>query len=211
MRTRTTKLTMTTLIALGLLGCATNVDPGAGSPSPATGKADGEETIATLSFGADWSVTQSAPLVKGQLYVIDYDAERLPACRAQSETGEDTWHIAAYYSLDGLEPYDNEIELTQQFGGGRLYAPTEQVVDTYQLVPYGIFGGGHDFALWFRGWDDTGCEQWDSDWGQNYHFTIEDEPAPDAGEDASDAGVTTTDASTEADADGNDAGLDGSL
>ncbi len=153
-------------------GCATSHGGDSGS-APGGGKADGD--LPTITFAADWSVTQSAPIVKGGQVVIRYAPERLPQCRAQSDTGEDTWSIVGHYTLDGVEPLHDDIAVTALEGNGRLEAPSVRAVDAVLDVPLGTFGGGHDWALWFVNSDATGCSAYDSDYGGNFHFTIEDQ------------------------------------
>ncbi|MGE5184852.1 MAG: DUF6209 family protein [Acidobacteriota bacterium] len=163
---------MRVFFALAVLaGCTTSQ---ISEPPSGGGKADGD--LATLSFDADWSVTQSAPLVKGALMVVHYDPARLTACRAKDASGEDAWQIVGHYTLDGTEPYGDDLAVTELEGNGRLEPPSERPVDVTMDVPLGTFGGGHDLAMWFVNTDATGCIAYDSDYGANYHFTIEDAP-----------------------------------
>lgn len=158
-----------------LLGaCATSPAGAPGSAgTPGGGKADDPNGIPTLSFNADWSVTQSAPLVEGGQMQIHYAPERLPDCRGTSDTGEDTWQIVGHYLLDGVEPAYDDLAVTQLTGNGRLEPPTTEPVDVVMDVPLGTFGGAHDLAIWFVNSDATGCTAYDSDYGQNFHFTLE--------------------------------------
>ena len=106
---------------------------------------------------------------------IDYDPDRLGDCRTQVN-GEDHWRIVGYFSLDDVVPYDNEIPVTRLQGHGRLSPPTEVASDAVLEVPLGTFGQGHDLGLWFENTDETGCSAWDSNFGANFHFAIEDAP-----------------------------------
>jgi len=147
------------------------VDPS----STGGGKGDGFDDISTLRFNADWSVTQSGPLIKGELMRIHYDPDRLRDCRAQ-ENGEDRWQIMGYFSLDNTVPLDNTIPVTRLEGNGRLIPPSEVAIDALLEVPLGTFGQGHDLGLWFENTDASGCSAWDSNFGANFHFEIEDAP-----------------------------------
>ena len=164
------KLVLASLLA----GCATSPGaPGQAGGSGAGGKADDPGAIPVLSFNADWSVVQSGPLVEGGQMQIHYAAQRLPQCRAKDDTGEDTWQIVGHYQLDGVEPTDDAIAVTQLTGNGRLIPPSTESVDVTMDVPLGTFGGAHDLAIWFVNSDATGCTAYDSDYGANFHFTID--------------------------------------
>ncbi|HEX3867096.1 MAG TPA: DUF6209 family protein [Gemmatimonadaceae bacterium] len=130
--------------------------------------ADGETVAAdtattpTLSFAADWSITQSVPLVGGASATIHYDPARLPKCRASAE-GFPAWAIGAYYAVDGGQAFSVPVT---QFTGGAVVA-----VDATFIVP-----PGEDLAVWFHASDDGGCEQWDSNYGNNFHFAVASAP-----------------------------------
>ena len=143
--------------ALGAAGCGGQLRP-----------ADGESVAAdsaptpTLSFAADWSVTQSAPVVAGAAAVIHYDPARLPNCRATYH-GFPAWGITVYYAVDGGQAFYAPVTT---FTNGRVIA-----VDASILVP-----PGHDLAVWFEASDEYGCTQWDSSYGNNFHFAAAEAP-----------------------------------
>jgi hypothetical protein len=118
----------------------------------------------TLSFAADWSVTQSAPVVSGGKATIQYDIARLPHCRTQYHGGP-AWGISAYWAVDGGPAFTAPVT---QFQGG-----VNIVVDpTFDVPP------GGDLAVWFLNSDEGGCSEWDSNFGRNFHFAlVADAPA----------------------------------
>ncbi|MCA1663312.1 MAG: DUF6209 family protein [Myxococcales bacterium] len=112
----------------------------------------------TLSFAADWSVAQSAPVVSAGKAILHYDVARLPNCRAIYH-GLPAWAITAYYAVDGGQAFTAPV--TQSQNG------TVVSVDATVSVP-----PGRDLAVWFGASDEYGCQQWDSNYGQNFHFAL---------------------------------------
>jgi len=138
------------LLLLASTGCALDPDaPTAVASSPTTAT-----DVPTLTFGPDWSVSQTGTLVAGEPAHIHYDVDRLPDCRA-TYNGLPAWAIAAYFDADG--------------GPGQSANVTSG--DATFVVP-----AGHDLAMWFHASDEHGCEQWDSVYGANYHFAIVSPP-----------------------------------
>jgi len=150
------------LFAAGSLaaGC---LAAGCGGPfRPAGGETVAADTAATptLSFAADWSITQSAPVVGGANAIIHYDPARLPNCRAVYH-GFPAWGISAYYAVDGGQAFTAPVT---SFQNGTVVP-----VDATIVVP-----PGRDLAIWFSNSDEYGCSQWDSSYGNNFHFAITD-------------------------------------
>ena len=54
----------------------------AGAVLAASGVVQAQSAPVVLAFNADWSVTQSGPLIPGQTAIVQYDIDRLPSCRA---------------------------------------------------------------------------------------------------------------------------------
>ena len=133
-----------------------------GSFRPADGESVAADTSATptLSFAADWSIAQSAPLVGGANAVIHYDPARLPNCRATYH-GFPAWGITAFYAVDGGQAFTAPVT---SFQNGTVVP-----VDATIVVP-----PGRDLAIWFSNSDEYGCNQWDSSYGNNFHFAISD-------------------------------------
>lgn len=124
--------------------------------------ASAQATPPVITFDANWSVTQSAPLVAGQPAVFRYDTNRLPSCRA-TYNGSPAWAISAMYQADT----SSTVPTLMVTNGSNASNP----VDVPFTVPYGV-----DLAVWFHNSDDWGCSTWDSSYGQNYHFAIQSPP-----------------------------------
>jgi hypothetical protein len=114
---------------------------------------------ATLAFGQDWSFTQSGPVHAGDRIVIHYAPQRLQQCQAE-QNEVPAWGITAHWQVDGGDVHD----VMAATPNGTFLAPADPIV----TVPR-----GHDLALWFEATSIYGCHAWDSDYGANYHVTIE--------------------------------------
>ncbi len=114
-----------------------------------------------LTFGNDWNVTQSGPLIAGQPIEIQYAAERLHAvARGPADADErKCWTITGYFSVDGV-PAKTFAAASQSITGAVLIAPE-----------VGKLGPG-SLELWFEVNDIYGENHYDSDYGRNYHFKI---------------------------------------
>lgn len=115
-----------------------------------------------ITFDADWSITQSAPLVAGQSAVFRYNTNRLPSCRA-TYNGLPAWAITASYEADSSSTVPT---LTVNDGSS-----SSNPIDVGFVVPYGA-----DLSVWFHNSDEWGCSTWDSSYGQNFHFAIQGPP-----------------------------------
>ena len=81
--------------------------------------------------GPSWSEDQSAPLVAGHDFLVDYDIRRLPNCR-QDYNGVQTWDVTVSYRFDGgavqsasLTTSPNEYNRVQ--APARIAAPRRRV------------------------------------------------------------------------------------
>jgi hypothetical protein len=113
-----------------------------------------------IVFSGSWTTTVYGTLKQGGEVVVDYDISRLPHCR-QTYNGYQTWNVEAQYRFDG---------------GPVQVAPLTQVVGTFgrEQVPAVLTPptGASQLELWFRNSDRTSCVTWDSNYGQNYRFTL---------------------------------------
>ena len=106
-----------------------------------------------LWFGADNTVTQTAPLQAGQPASIHYEYARLPTCRGTN------WQFNAF--LKGTN-----IDIHQMSYPG---TSSETYFDVHMVMPF-----GPGVAFWFENRDDNGCSVWDSQNKQNYFFGVDD-------------------------------------
>ncbi len=140
-----------TLLLLPLLAAC-------GAPEPTTGQAESghTEVRARLVFGADWSVTQSGPLLAGTKAAVSFDHDRLATCRGE-QGGVPQWGITGFFSLDGSEPKSFEVFSPNT-------PPNHE--PTLTLSEPGAL------ELWFQSSNRWGCSEWDSNYGNNYHFEV---------------------------------------
>jgi hypothetical protein len=141
----------------GLGSTAQAVTTATGVASGDAATADAATTAPELVFDGAWGYHGVNARTPGSLGYIVYDTSRLPSCRATTD-GVQAWAISAFVSVDGgaaiSYPFPTGAE------GPAVQVPIE--------IPY-----GSSMALWFEATDDSGCEQWDSSYGQNYVFSID--------------------------------------
>ena len=145
--------------ALSTFGCA--VDDGQADTSIDDGT-DALTQIPTLTFNADGSLTQSAPLVAGGNVKIQYSQSRMRQCTG-NYNGAPGWVITGYASLAGAA--------ATTWDTGRVSGTRRVAVNQVIALPR-----AGDLALWFQQTSRWGCQAWDSRNGQNYHVTVQ--PAP---------------------------------
>lgn len=109
----------------------------------------------TLSFNANWDEAQAGTLRAGEQFIINYDVDRLPECRA-TYNGP-AWAIVAHYRFD-----NGPVQETVVTGSGRS-------------VPAAITApaGARHLEMWFVNTDRSSCVRYDSNYGSNYHFAVE--------------------------------------
>ncbi len=113
------------------------------------------QTNPVIGFNADWSLSESAPLVAGSQVQVAYDASRLPQCRTTAADGTPNWSITGYYRLNG----------------GAVGSFDVAGVPTTGAAPVIALPSAGPLELWFRV-AGTSCEQYDSNYGTNFRFTV---------------------------------------
>jgi hypothetical protein len=116
-------------------------------------------TDAVLAFDADFSESQSGALHAGDRVVVHYEPARLAQC-AGTKYGRAAWGVTGYWQVDD----------------GAVHTVAVSRADGAALVaddPTITLPAGHEVALWFEATSVWGCHAWDSDFGANYHATIE--------------------------------------
>ncbi|AKF81459.1 hypothetical protein MFUL124B02_20690 [Myxococcus fulvus 124B02] len=109
----------------------------------------------TLSFTANWDEPVAGTLRAGEPFIINYDVDRLPECRA-TYNGP-AWAIVVQYRFD-----NGPIQETAVTDSG-LSAPTAITAPA----------GTRNLELWFRNTDRSSCVRYDSNYGANYHFAVQ--------------------------------------
>ncbi len=114
----------------------------------------------SLSFKTGWTVETFGAPRPGAALVIAYDPARLPDCRG-TKYGFDAWNIRAHYRFD--DGPEQTAMLTQAQGNVQVAVPAVLAapVDAAEV------------ELWFENQSYSGCRAWDSQYGANYHFTLE--------------------------------------
>ena len=141
-------------------GCsvpAPEEDPELGTSEAALGEAG------TLTFGADFGVTVAGTLEKGKTIRVAYDASRLTACRGE-QGGKPAWTISGYWKIGNGAVHSFEA------GGFSPSGGTSQ--------PVLALDASGDLQIWFQNNNLWGCNAYDSNFGNNYHFAVK----PAAGE-----------------------------
>ena len=128
-----------------------------GSPEPAAEPAVSQHrrplgTYPVLSFNADWSVVQSAPLIAGQPAVLRYETARLGSCRSPG------WAITGFFTTPAIHRHDLAFPSSTRTGA----------FEQFIAAPF-----GPEMTLWFESWDPSGCHAWDSDFGRNFHVALQ--------------------------------------
>lgn len=150
---------------LGTLGCS-----GADS-SDGAARGDEQEVVAAASvdFLPGMPAKLSGQPSAGKAIAISYSLERLPQCRA-NVGGNPGWTITGFYAENGGPPRSFEVTRVTSDGKERVARPAK-------ITP--VSGG--DIALWFQVTNRFGCSEFDSQYGQNFHFDVKGaEPASDA-------------------------------
>nr|WP_211194619.1 DUF6209 family protein [Pyxidicoccus fallax] len=108
-----------------------------------------------LSFNSNWDEVVTGTLRAGQQFIINYDVNRLPECRA-TYNGP-AWVISALYRFD-----NGPIQETVVTGSGYSVA-----------TPIVAPAGARHLEMWFRNTDRSSCVRYDNNYGANYHFYLQ--------------------------------------
>lgn len=138
--------------ALFAFGCSS----APGEDATTGSQADTTSTTPDFVFDGTWGYHGDGTRTPGAVANIVYDTSRLSTCRATTD-GVAAWAIVAFVSGDGGAPKSYALPSGQT--GSAVTVPIE--------IPY-----ASDVAIWFEATDDSGCTQWDSNYGNNFHFTV---------------------------------------
>lgn len=112
------------------------------------------KTEATIRFANDWSETVQGALVKNGIVHLDYDLARMPTCTSSTPF--------ARYRLDG-----GSVRTAQLFSSNASNDNTRATADL--ALPQAV----STLEVWFERTSRYGCNETDSDFGNNYRFTID--------------------------------------
>jgi hypothetical protein len=148
---------LATLVVTGACVAESDSSPTGGGSG---GKADGD--LATIVFDVDWNETVvDGPLVAGRAIRVDYDLDRLNACRG-STNGSEVWGVTGYASFDGAPA--QTFGVSRLDSGGRVRPVTAEIE---------IPSGTERVAMWFSISNRWGCIAYDSNDSANYDFAVE--------------------------------------
>lgn len=165
MRSAFLALALTTVACFSttLLGCSSDTS------SVASGdEQDVTSNAATLKLTADSRTELVGSPTAGKGLAVEYALERLPQCRGNVGGGGPAWNVTGFYSENGSPAKMFEVSKLSDDGKDRVAKPG-------RIVP----SEGGDLAIWFQVTSGFGCSEYDSSFGQNYHFTVKGE-SPDA-------------------------------
>jgi hypothetical protein len=147
------------LVLVALSACAMEAGTGTGDPGdPIDGKADGaNDGIATVTFSEGFAQELSGTIVPGSPLRVLFDSDRLPGCRGDFNGGP-AWTITASWLVDDGQPTDMAL----------VEYEDDLFEATIEAVP-----AGDDIAFYFQVTNRWGCQEFDSDYGNNYHFPID--------------------------------------
>lgn len=156
-------LTLAGLAFVSLPACSAD-----GDQSGAAG-VDEVNATSTISFKAEgFKVETTGKLAAGGKVLIQYDPARLPGCRGNVGGGGPGWSISGYASFNGQPATTFEVTKLNATRTDREPAPYELKLPE-----------GGDLAIWFHVASRWGCSEYDSQYGQNFHFDVAG-PPPEA-------------------------------
>lgn len=125
---------------------------------------------AKVVFTADFQTKLTGAPRAGKGLVVEYALSRLPQCRGNVGGGGPGWNVTGYYSESGGPAKTFEVTALGPDGKDRVTKPAR--------IP---LASGGDLALWFQVTSRWGCTEFDSAFGQNFHFDVQGpEPQTDA-------------------------------
>ncbi|WP_146647287.1 DUF6209 family protein [Labilithrix luteola] len=145
---------VTGVLALSLFGCAETSSEDevvAMSGESALGEAG------TITFSANGDVRVQGTLERGKTARVAYDADRLTTCRGE-QGGLPAWTISGYYRIAG------GVIRSFEAGGLSPSHGTDKPVLTLDSAG--------DLEVWFQNTSRWGCNAYDSDFGRNFHFSV---------------------------------------
>ena len=107
-----------------------------------------------------WTVVASSnPLPYGQTAAIGYSADRLTACRGNINATTPGWTITGYYKFN-----NGPVQSFWVAGFSSVPNPPPPSIPLNQKG---------DLAIWFENTNRWGCQAWDSNYGNDFHFNVQ--------------------------------------
>jgi hypothetical protein len=118
-----------------------------------------EETAPTITFDADWSAHVTGSLRAGSTVKIAYAEARASECSG-SQGGQPQFSTTGHAQLEGAD--------VQSFWAAGLDSGGTRSELTLPM------GHGGDLSIWFETTNRWGCHAYDSAFGKNFHFAVEE-------------------------------------
>lgn len=123
----------------------------------------GQRPEATLVFDAGWQNTQHGAILAGGDLVVDYNLYRLTQCHGSTYMGQPTWNTLAYVRFLPSNQVVNAPLFDRVDANGAFIAKKARFT-----VPTGT----NAVELWFSTSGRTCSPAWDSNFGNNYRFSV---------------------------------------
>lgn len=120
----------------------------------------------TLSFTADFQKNFAETIKAGEEVTILFDSNRLPFERSTNEKGKPEWSISAFAQFTP-EGGINEVKLVPAKKG----KDADSVLKGSFTVP----ADSNEAIIWFLNTGKSGNVYFDSDFGKNYRFSVNNE------------------------------------
>jgi hypothetical protein len=120
----------------------------------------------TTTFATGWQNTSTGALAGGGKLDVAYDIYRMPQTLGCTTDGVDAFATTGYVQFQPSGAVLSEL----------LSGPFDSTTDEVESIPleFDVPAGTTSAALWFMTSSDcTDANQWDSDFGQNYVFSVE--------------------------------------
>ena len=140
------------------VGCAVTHDA-ASDESTSEGRTARLGSTPTITFASDWTVRTAGTIAAPGKLEIDYDLARLTTCRGE-QGGIPQWGLSASYRVG-----DGPVK-SVDLGGLNTKYLTGIAVATIDLDTVG------ELQVWFENGNRWGCHAYDSNYGNNYRFTV---------------------------------------
>lgn len=146
--------------ALVLAGCGTG-----SSDASVTGDDANQTEGGSIDFASGYSSHVSGAIAAKKAIKVTYALDRLPQCRGNIGGGGPGWNITGHYAVNGGAAQSFEVTTLSPDGKDRVTKPASITLDQ-----------GGDVAFWFEVTSAFGCHEYDSQFGQNYHFAVQGAP-----------------------------------
>ncbi|MCD6498006.1 MAG: hypothetical protein J7M25_06830 [Deltaproteobacteria bacterium] len=119
--------------------------------------------LSVIEFQPGYRQMQHAPVVAGGLLEIHENLARINDCVVPLH--DSWWGLEANVRfLPGGQVATQQIHVAQRDSAGHILKMAS--------VRFHVPGDATSVQVWFRSWNDQGCETWDSNYGENYSFGV---------------------------------------